>query len=222
MKQNNVTPGQAVNQLFKWHMELAGPNKVQAFKQLAQSFGIDPSTLVASQSPDTQNNTNQTIPDNLKPIIEGLESRLKGYETNVAAQNQAAAQQTWSNWAKDKPHAEAVRMLMANLINSDLALMQSGQPQVSNTVKNGSIDMDTAYQAATYAHPEVRQLVLQEEQKKRDTAARDAAEKARKAGGSLRTGAPGGKVNSPNGNDALKVESPRESIQRALAEIKQR
>ena len=41
MKQNNVTAGQAINKLFAWHMELAGPNKVAAFRQLAQNFGVD-------------------------------------------------------------------------------------------------------------------------------------------------------------------------------------
>lgn len=221
IKQNNATPAQAIAHLFRWNTELAGPNKVIAARSLLQSFGIDPATLATAPVQGAQQGATQTIPDNLRPIIEGLESRLRGFETNAATQAQLTAQQTWKNWSQNKPHAESVRGLMANLVNSDLSLLQAGQPQVSNTInpETMSIDMDAAYQAAIYAHPEVRQLVLQEEQKKRDAEARAAADKARRAGGSLRSGAPAGPL--ANGHDrSARVESPRESIQRALSELR--
>lgn len=218
MKQNNVSPAQAIQKLFQWNMELAGPNKVAAFKQLAQSHGIDPATLATAPTPGAQDATH-TIPDSLQPVISNLEARLRGFESSVAAQQSMTAQQTWANWSKGKPHVEQVRALMANLVNSDLALMQAGQPQVSNTIKDNNIDMDAAYDAAIYAHPEVRQLVMQEQQKKRDAEAKAAADKARRAGGSLRSGAPAGSL--ANGRDhSARVESPRESIQRALAELR--
>jgi hypothetical protein len=223
MTQNNVTPAQAISQLFKWHMELAGPNKVQAFQQLAKSFGLDPATIAAApaaaEKPADGANPDNTIPENLRPVITNLESRLKAFEEKDSAAMQNAAKQTWTNWSKDKPHAEKVRGLMANLINSDLALIQAGQPQISNTIKDGSIDMDEAYQAATYAHPEVRAALLQEEQARRDKETRAAAEKARKAGASLKSGAPAGTVNG-NPNNAPKVETVAESIRRALAEVR--
>ena len=222
MTQNNVTPGQAISQLFKWHMELAGPNKVQAFQQLAKSFGIDPATIAAA--PETTEKPSgaepdNAIPENLRPVITNLETRLKTFEERESAAMQNAAKQTWVNWSKDKPHAEKVRGLMANLINSDLALIQAGQPQVSNTIKDGSIDMDSAYQAAIYAHPEVRQLLLQEEQAKRDKDTRAAAEKAKKAGASMRSGAPAGTVTSTS-STTPRVETVAESIKRALAEVR--
>ena len=220
MTQNRVTPGQAINQLFKWHMELAGPNKVEAFKTLAKNFGVDPATLAAAQTSAAPGaDPTNSIPENLRPVISGLETRIKGFEDNVNAQAQLAAQQTWANWSKDKPHAEKVRALMANLINSDLALMQAGQPQISNTIKNGSIDMDRAYESAVYAHPEVRIAVMQDEQLKRDAAAKAAAVAARKAGTSLRSGAPAGAMNG-NSSNAPKVETARESIMRAFAEVR--
>jgi hypothetical protein len=222
MTQNNVTPGQAINQLFKWHMELAGPNKVQAFRDLAKSFGVDPATIAAAPAttetqagaaPDNQ------IPDNLRPVIANLENRLKAIDERESAAMQNAAKQTWANWSHDKPHAEKVRGLMANLINSDLALIQAGQPQISNTIKNGSIDMDAAYQAAVYAHPDVRATLLQEEQQKRDAATKAAVEKAKKAGASLRSGAPAGTV-TPASSASPRVETVAESIKRALAEVR--
>lgn len=232
MTQNNVTPGQAITQLFKWHMELAGPNKVEAFRQLAKSFGVDPATIAAAPAANTQvppadaGKDGDQIPENLRPVISGLESRLKEYgdkmstiEARESAALQTAAKQTWVNWSKDKPHAETVRGLMANLINSDLALIQAGQSQVSNTIKDGSIDMDAAYQAAIYAHPEVRATILQEEQTKRDKAAAAAAEKARKAGAGVRPGAPAGTPKAPDAN-APRVESVADSIKRALAEVR--
>lgn len=222
MTQNNVTPAQAISQLFKWHMELAGPNKVQAFQQLAKSFGVDPATIAAAPiAPEAQNGAapDNTIPENLRPVITNLETRLKTFEERESAAMQNAAKQTWVNWSKDKPHAEKVRGLMANLINSDLALIQAGQPQVSNTIKDGSIDMDSAYQAAIYAHPEVRAALLQEEQSRRDKAANAAAAKARNASVSMRSGAPAGAVSS-NANAAPRNETPGESIRRALAELR--
>jgi hypothetical protein len=222
MTQNNVTPAQAITQLFKWHMELAGPNKVQAFQQLAKSFGIDPATIAAvPAAAEAQAGADQgnTIPENLRPVITNLETRLKTFEEGQSAALQNAAKQTWINWSKDKPHAETVRGLMANLINSDLALIQAGQPQISNTIKDGSIDMDAAYQAAIYAHPEVRATLLQEEQARRDKEVRAAAERAKKAGASLRTGAPAGNADASKGN-APRVESVADSIKRALAEVR--
>jgi hypothetical protein len=222
MTQNRVTPGQAINQLFKWHMELAGPNKVEAFKTLAKNFGVDPATLAAAQSTGAQPgaDSQNTIPENLRPVISGLETRLKSFEDQNAVAMQTAAKQTWENWSKDKTHAPAVRGLMAQLINGDLALIQAGQPQVSNTInpQTMAINMDAAYQAAVYAHPEVRALVLQEEQKKRDAAATAAAANARKAGTSLRSGAPAGSVNANSAPP--KVETVGESIRRAYAEVR--
>ena len=231
MTQNNVTPGQAINQLFKWHMELAGPNKVQAFQALAKSFNIDPATIAAASAATTEKpaagaDQGNEIPENLRPIITDLQTqlrtqneRLKAFDDRESAATKTAAEQTWVNWSKDKPHAETVRVLMAHLINSDLALVQAGQPQVSKTITtDGKIDMDAAYQAAMYAHPEVRATILQEEQAKRDKEARAAAEKARKAGASVRTGAPAGTITPTS--DKPRVETVAESIKRALAEVR--
>ena len=155
------------------------------------------------------------------PAISNLESRMQTYEQQNAIAAQTAAQQTWNNWSKDKPHVEKVRGLMANLINSDLALIQAGQPQVSNTidVQSKTINMDAAYQAATRAHPEVYAAMMQEEQLRRDKGARAAAERARRVGTSMRSGAPAGAVNG-GGSNAPKVETARESIMRALAEVR--
>ena len=226
MTQNNVTPAQAISQLFKWHMELAGPNKVQAYVQLGRNFGIDPATVAAALAAQPENAagtappTDQNpIPEALRPVITGLDARLKSFEEQTVLAQQNAAKQTWLNWSKDKPHAEKVRGLMANLINSDLASIQAGQAQISNTIKDGNIDMDAAYQAAIYAHPEVRQLLLQEEASKREKEAKAAAERAKKASASLRTGAPAGTV-VPANNSAPRNESVADSIRRALAEVR--
>lgn len=224
MTQNNVTPGQAITQLFKWHMELAGPNKVQAYIALGKSFGIDPATIPAASAADTTEkkadaDQGNAIPENLRPVISNLETRIKSFEEQNVLAAQNAARQTWINWSKDKPHAETVRGLMANLINSDLALIQAGQPQVSNTIKDGSIDMDAAYQAAIYANPQVRETILREDQAKREKEAKAAAERARKAGASMRSGAPAGTI-APASNNAPKVETVAESIRRALAEVR--
>jgi hypothetical protein len=215
MKQNNVTAGQAINKLFAWHMELAGPNKVAAFRQLAQNFGVDPAALAGGgQYQQPQQQAYQPV----NPVISNLEARMNGYEQQNAAAARTAAEQTWANWSQGKPHTEKVRGLMAQLIIGDLNLIQAGQPQISNTIKNGSIDIDAAYQAALYAHPEVRETLLREGYTRRDKEAKAAAERARKTGVSMRSGAPAGTI---NGRDvAPKVETARESIMRALNEVR--
>jgi hypothetical protein len=218
IRQNNVTPGQAINQLFKWHMELAGPNKVQAFMQLARNFGIDPTTFAAGSR--AQPAAGADPYDNFRPVITNLEARLKTFEERESAALQNAAQQTWVNWSTGKPHVEKVRQMMAQLINADLGLIQAGHPQVSNTITpQGTIDMEAAYQAAMYAHPEIRATLMQEEQTKRNAASAAAAVKARKAAASMRSGAPAGAI-IPEG-DKPRVESVADSIKRAIAEVRQ-
>lgn len=222
-----VNEGQAITQLFGWQAALAQPDKAragQAFLALAQSHGIDLSTLAAA-SQGQQGAIEQPqseIPASLIPILKTFADKIGGFETQQATQLRSAAENTVNNWAKDKPHFEKVRGLMKQLTESGVVpLLQSGH-----------VDLDGAYNAAVKIHPEVAPLLAQEEQDKAAKAASDKAaadEKAKadkiaaakRAGVSIRAGAP----LAPSSNGALppagKSESARDSIKRALAELRQ-
>jgi hypothetical protein len=214
IKRFGFTEAQAVDQLFKWQMALAGPDKVRAFVALMQSHGVDPATFAAALQGAQQGATPQqtsAIPPQLQTEIEGLKQKVGQFDQHFAQQTRTAAEQTVMSWAKDKPHYNAVKTLMGQLI-------QSGAAQPSATDPFG---LDAAYQMAVHAHPEVRELVSQEQRAKEAADRKAAADKARKAGSSMRTGVPAPPA-LPNG--AAKTnrnEAVRESIQRALAELRQ-
>ena len=101
----------------------------QAFRQLAKSFWVltqQPLLLLTR----LRRKPADADPDNsiLKTSDQSLqisEARLKAIDERESAAMQNAANQTWANWSKDKTHAGKVRGLMANLINSDLALIRA-------------------------------------------------------------------------------------------------
>lgn len=245
IKQHGHTPAQAVNQLFLWFEALAkdvdrvregkGP---AAFTALAQSFGLDPTKLFASQA-QPEKKQEQPKPDGVVPVeiapeikdyitklegqvaqlASGLDQKISMLGQNFERQSYAKTEEILNTWSKDKAHFEEVRQMMAHLIASGAV-----QP-----LPNGSADLDRAYDMALYALPDVRTKVLAEQKAAADKAAkekRDAelraqqeqANKARRAsGGSLTVGAPG----SPPapGQKGKKTKSVRESIADAMEEL---
>jgi hypothetical protein len=227
-------------------MALTGPGKAEAFKALAQNFNVDVSTLAggatAAQGAQDGSGATVTAPAATRdlswvPAVENMQHRITQFEAMTAAQQQSAAQKTVEVWAKDKPHFERVRQKMAQLINMDALLLQQGQPAVNGFIKGDQIDMDAAYEAATWADSEVRGEILREQQERNEAAAKEAAdkvradaelklrlekakadaEKAKRASSSLRPGAPISGLNgAAPGRQPSRSESVRESIRRAL------
>lgn len=128
-------------------------NPRAAIEQIAKAYGVD-LTGQAEQNASPEN-----------PRMAELEARLAKAESYLTAQQrqqinaeQAALAREIADFAKDAkhPHFEAVRAVMAGL-------MQSG----------AATTMQDAYDMATYADPTIRQSILADQQK--------AAEEARKA-----------------------------------------
>jgi hypothetical protein len=230
------TKGQAVDALFRWHVALSGPNKNEAFRVLAQSFGVDTTQFAGSRSAQPQDGQSEqfsqpVVDYSWMPAIDGVARRLERFEQMNAAQQQASAEQIVANWSRDKPHFERVRGLMAQFVDSDAKMGGS------RFLKNGQIDMDAAYEAAVWADPEVRAEILREQQDKAEAAARGAAEKikaeaearlrqekersaaerAKRAAASLRPGAPVSGLNGASPSAVPSRETVRESIKRALS-----
>lgn len=225
LQQRGLNEGQAVKQLFDWHMALAGPNKEKAFRQLAQSHGVDLSAFAPRNAETSPNATQTNEPDpfapRLAPIMtqmQTLQQRIEAQEAQRQQEANARTQSEIANFAKDKPHFQAVRETMGRLLASGIAA-----------------DLNDAYDKATRFVPEVATAMAQEQEAKRAADAAKAAEaeklkateaeaarqrtdaahatKARTASASVRGGPPTG-----SGKPLQKAQSVGESLRAAFKE----
>jgi len=243
LRQMNATPGEAVNRLFLWFKSLAGA-PAQAFPELAKSMGYDWNKIIAAttgqqqpagQQPQQQQAAQPEIPEPLKNYVGQLEQRIEqltqhigqidnrfgAVQQDLNATNEAKTRENLSFWAKDKEFYEDVRQDMARFIQSGLI-----------PLKDGQVDLDTAYERAIYYNPEVRAKVLAKQQQA-DQQVQQTAEaattaqrqgqvaKARRAAVSLpATNAPG----VGNSFAAPKKPGPkmsvRDSLKAAMAELR--
>ena len=233
IRRHGHTPAQAVGQLFSWFEALA-QNPDQAFPALAKSFNYDlaksagTSSAPAAATPAQTNGqageqtqepsataTNELNPQ-LKQMIDQITQKVTGLEFTFAQQNEAKTQEVLNLWSKDKPHFTEVRGMMAQLIASGAI-----------PLKDGRVDLDGAYEAAIWAHPEVRAKVLaaqtaaheaklEEALEKKQRAQQEAANKARRAAVSLAPAAP----SAGAGKGAIKKgKSVRDSLKDAMDEL---
>lgn len=228
------TTGAAIKGLFDWQMALAGPNKADAFRQLAANLGVDLKSLVTDEAAQaTPQAPGADVPQELKPVLDQYASKISLLDQEVnhwkrtqAEQQQAQANQMIEKWAENKPHFAAVRELMGQLINSELALVQAGRPASGRFIKNGNIDLDAAYEAAIYANPDVRKQILADEAQRKAEEARTKAKlevsKAKKAGVSVKPNAPTAPQPAFPPRKPGQRESVRDSILRAMAEAQGR
>ncbi len=173
LQQLGKSRGQAIDQLFGWHDALANPaTRLQAFRSLAQSHGIDLSTLSPqtgqTQQPDPNTDptafVNQIVQSNLQQSLQPVLQRVGSFEQMLQErENLAEAKGKLTTFSTGKPHFERVRQAMAQMIGSGYAQ-----------------DLEDAYQKATWADPEIRGEILAGEQAKREADAK-AAQEAREA-----------------------------------------
>lgn len=238
IRSHGHTPAQAVNQLFSWFEALSAQPAV-AFPALAQSFRFDLKSLIegtpaapakAADGTVAAGQPEGEVPAAVQHYIKQLEGKLGTMEQNIVQrfgalestfqqQSQAKTEEILAHWAKDKPHYEEVRSLMAHLIGSGAV----------PPTDNGQADLDKAYDMALYAMPEVRAQVLAAQQQAADKARKDKeaaertaqqaqADKARKANVSVTSAAPGGSVASP-GKPKVKGRSVKESLMDSINEL---
>lgn len=196
-----ISDTEAVNNLWLWFEALQN-SPAKALPELAQRFGIDLSTVI----PGAQANADQS--SYVDPVVQSLQEeirQLRGQMGQVTGTFQQQAQertrQELANFAKDKPHFEAVRVSMGRL-------MQAGMAN----------SLDEAYQQALALNPEIQAQIQRDQQAE---AAKKAAEAAlttrpptqRQAAVSLRGGAPSG----ANGAGKAPVGSIREELSKAFA-----
>jgi gas vesicle protein len=248
LRQMNATPQEAVDRMFLWFKALAG-SPGEAFPQLAKSMGIDWQQLVGGQqqaAPQQQPvNADGTpaapeIPEPVRNYVGQLENHIKNltqqvqqnfqqlggrvesFEQTQQRENMQRTTENLNMWAKDKPHFEEVRQEMA-------ALIQSGMIPL----KDGQVDLDTAYERAIHFKPEVRAKVLAAQQqanqqvqldaaKAATTAVQNKTNQARKAASSLPATNPPGSNQTQGGLKKKPGQklSVRESLKAAMADLR--
>lgn len=231
IQQFGVSEAETIYNLFQWMNALGNPNKAQkvnAFKVLAQSYGVDFSQLAPKQDNQQENEEVQTQELSNQPpewffqFANQTQSEINQIKQQKVLEGQAAAQNLVANWAKDKPHFEAVKEKMYTLINGGTI------PLV-----NGMVDLDGAYKAACLLHPEVSELITEEKQERirqeiADKKAKDAKAKAdqiakaKNAGIGLRPGASIGNIPSNIQAKSNSKLSVRDSLTAAIAEVRDR
>lgn len=228
--QFGVTPAQTIDRLFQWMEALSNPNagvKSNAFKALASSFGVDVAQLISnaenSQTTDDAGRPlNQSHPQ-IDQLSQYVSAEIGTLKQQLATQREETAGKVITNWASDKTHFPQVRDIMHHLLATGIV-----------PLKNGEVDLDTAYAQAIKLHPEVSAEIEREASEK---AAKDAAEKSKKeaqlsaaraakakqagsglkpAAPSLTTSKPGGK---PNGI-GTKKPSVRDSLMMSISEAR--
>lgn len=224
MAKIGVSPVQVIQRALDWMDALGHPDpktKSQAFKVLAGNFGIDIASLAPVNTNGGESNRvaggEDELPETVKQYIGSLQNELQqlkqqvgGVTSHLETQQDRQAAEYLANWAKDKPHFPKVQNLVATY-------MQSGQ---------GSIDLDTAYNMAINANPEVKELIrLEEAEKARIEAAKASKEakkkkqeqinRARGANSSLKPGSPASLTSKGLKNGA----SVRDTIRHSLKQI---
>jgi len=113
----------------------------------------------------------------------------------IDAADQERANRMVDEWSRDKKDFHRVRQRMGEIVHADLDLLRSGRPGIG-AIKDGSIDLDAAYDLARRTHPETRDAIRAAERREREQRAAQ-----------RRSGEP---------------ESARKTILRSLREIKER
>lgn len=232
IRRHGHSPGQAIAQLFSWFQALAN-NPDVAFPALAKSFNYEMKSAAQPMQPQAQQATEDQpegeVPLAVQQYINEMKGELAalkqefgqqvhGLHATFQQQSEAKTQELVQTWSKDKPHFEAVRQLMGQLIASGAV-----------PLKEGRVDLDGAYEMAVYSHPEVRAKLIAEQQAKRDAeikAKQEATIKAQQAAAaaakakqvSVTSAAPGGQVAKTQ--QQKKGTSVRESLQAAIDEVR--
>lgn len=167
---NGVSEAEGISKLIQADRYLES-NPYEAIQWLANSYGVDLRQF-ATGDPSSSDQPQAQTPREVIELRQEI-NQLKGYLTAQQRQaheaEQATVVKTVEEFAKDKPHFEKVRKIMGSL-------MQAGEAS----------DLNEAYEKATYAHPEVRQLILEDQRKaaeaKRKAEQEKAVSQAKKAG----------------------------------------
>ena len=159
-ERNGLAPHDAMARMFAVEQWLASDPR-SAIRGIAEAYQVDLSQIGTAEA--------QLQSDPRIQALSGEVSQLKSILTTQQRKTQeterAETARTLADFAKDKPHYEAVRTVMAGLLQSGAAN-----------------DLTQAYDMATRANPETWKKLQEETQKKeQEKAAKEASDRAAKA-----------------------------------------
>lgn len=221
------TPEQTISHLFAWFNALA-TDPVRTAPELFKSLGYNPQTLAAiaqqiggqpaqpaapADVPEQQpwepvlTQQAQALQGRIQQLEQQLMQRVGGLESTFQQQSYAKTQDVLGQWAKDKPYYEEVRVLMGQLLTPDPTTGLAAVP-----LKDGHVDLDTAYDMAVYANPTVRAKAYSTQQAAAKKAANEkAAAEAAAQTGLARTAA---RKNASITGSAPGAEAPKNPVKR--------
>lgn len=188
LQANGIHPAAWINNLGRAHMILSKApyeQKLEMFSRLAKDYGID---LNLNQVNSGENTTQYIDPQAqaLKQQIDYLNQQVQQVASWREREEQARLQSEIVSFSADKPHFEALRETMAQLL-------ESGQAQ----------DLNTAYDKARWLVPEVREQELKKLTQPAQTQAANVqrVQKAKAAAVSPKSVTPNGSVTTGEKKD---------------------
>jgi hypothetical protein len=166
---------QAVQQLLA-AQDYLDRDPAAAIRWLANSYGLKPDQIV--QTAAHQQQQADPLAQYLAPVMQELQqvkATLTAREQAEQTRQQNAIRTEIESFSKDHPHFETVKADMA-------ALLHAGRAE----------HLQDAYEKATWAHPDVRRQIMDEQAKAQAAKNAEDVEKAKRAASSV-TGAPTGK-----------------------------
>jgi hypothetical protein len=207
--------------LVAWALAIE-QNPIQAITQLAQSYGLRPN---GAQQPNGTNGQTQLtrqpqldIRSAVQPLIAPLQAEIQKLTQARTNEAQAQSDAFVNAWAKDKPHYQSVRGHMRDIVDT---AVRNGTIN-DWLAQDGSPDLNKLYETAVFMNPETRQAVLAEQALGRQTQQRQAANKARRAGASLRPGAPANTNREPDRANMAPRDRLRHDIREAMEAVANR
>lgn len=246
IQQFGVSPAQTIDRLFQWMEALSHKNprlRANAFKQLANDFGVPINQLVPSGSQgaegsETEGQTEQAPnepPEWFQQYAQHTNEQLNGVQQVIANQRQTAAQAVVQGWggALDKdgkrlrPYFERVAPMMARLSMPSTDERGNIIAPAIVPFKNGEVDLEAAYEMAVKLDPEIQSLIQQETSEKAKKDAEEAAKKdakaraeklarAKRAGSGLKPSAPALGTAPVNSNQRKANGSRQPSVRDAI------
>ena len=137
-QQHGLNDAQAVSRLIEWERAIRA-NPQAGLVNLARQYGIDLASL--AQTPPGQSN-GQDVAQYIQPIVQQVSS----VQAELSRMQSERAASEIAQFSKEKPYFERVKVEMGKLMAAGAAP-----------------DLDSAYQRAIWADPEIRAEMMQKE-----------------------------------------------------------
>lgn len=198
-----------------------GAHPVDVANRILQAYGANQTAQPGDQQPGAMSGAQTFDPNILQQYLNPLTQELSTLKHQLSQQQQAeqtrqlgVVNTTLERFKADPAHRyfENVEPLMSQLISSGV-VQRTGDHMA---------DLKTAYEAACYQNPEVRDLLINDRIAKdeagRKAREKDAAEKARQASRSI-TGSPSASVREDSGKRGSSHDDARAAFNEVMARV---